>query len=56
LPDDCGHQIGGVLPSDEFETLEALVDEIERMSVIGIDAIGLGRGQQILQGISCELI
>jgi hypothetical protein len=29
LADDARQQIGGVLPSDQFETLEALVDEIK---------------------------
>jgi len=45
LVDDAGQQIGGVFPSDQVETLEALVDEIKRVSVIGIDTVGLGRGE-----------
>ena len=46
LADDAGQQIGGVFPSDQVETLEALVDEIKRVSGIGIDAVGLGSGEQ----------
>ena len=38
-----------MLPSDQVERLEALVDEIKRVSVIGIDAVGLGRGEQVGQ-------
>jgi hypothetical protein len=45
LVDDAGQQIGGVFPSEQVETLEALVDEIKRVSVIGIDTVGLGRGE-----------
>jgi hypothetical protein len=36
-----------VLPSDQVETLEALVDEIKRVSAIGKDAVGLGRDEKI---------
>jgi hypothetical protein len=46
LADNAGQQIGGVLPSDQVETLEALVDEIKRVSAIGKDAVGLGRDEK----------
>jgi hypothetical protein len=45
LADDAGQQIGSVLPSNQVEALETLVDEIKRVSVIGIDAVGLSRGE-----------
>ena len=49
LADDAGQQIGGVLPSDQVEKLEALVDEIKRVSAIGKDAVGLGRDEEVRQ-------
>jgi hypothetical protein len=39
-----------VLPTNEVKTLESFVDEIEGMSAIGKDTVGLGREQQIRQG------
>ena len=38
-----------MFPSDQVETLEALVDEIKRVSGIGIDPVGIGRGEQVRQ-------
>jgi hypothetical protein len=43
LADDRGQHIGRVLPTDEVEALECFVDEVERVSAISKDAIGLGR-------------
>src|ERR1700740_2124456 len=36
-----------MLPTDEVETFESLVDEIERVSAIGIGAVGLGCKEEI---------
>ena len=36
-------------PADEVEALEGLVDEVERMSAVGEDAIGFGGEQQVGQ-------
>ena len=36
-----------MLPADEVETLEGLVDEIERVSAIGVGAVRLGRKEEI---------
>ena len=42
-----GRQHGGsVLPADEVEALERLVDKVERMSAVGKGAVGLGRQQE----------
>ena len=47
LANHARQHVGGMLPADQIETLERLVDEIKRMSAIGVDAIGLGRKKQI---------
>ena len=36
-----------MLPADEVQTLEGLVDEIERVSAIGVGAVRLGRKEEI---------
>jgi hypothetical protein len=41
LADDKGQQVGGVLPADEVEALERFVYEVERVSAICKDAVGL---------------
>jgi hypothetical protein len=43
LADNRGQHIGRVLPTDEVKALECFVDEVERVSAIGKDAIGLSR-------------
>ena len=47
LADYARQHVGRMLPADEVETLEGLVDEVERVSAIGIGAVGLGRKEQI---------
>ena len=47
--DDEGQQVGRVSPADEVEALEGLVYEVERVSAIGKDAVGLGGQQQVSQ-------
>ena len=39
-----------MLPADQVEAFESLVDEIEQMPAIGIDAIRRGRDQKVGQG------
>ena len=39
-----------MLPADQVEALASLVDEVEQMPTIGIDAIRRGRDQQVGQG------
>ena len=46
-PTTLGSTSAGMLPADEIETLERLVDEVERMSGIGIGAVGLGGQEEI---------
>ena len=41
---------GRVLPTVEVKALECFVDEVERVSAISKDTIGLGREQQVCQG------
>ena len=51
----CGHHlahhgrqhVASLLPADEIEALEGLVDEVERMSAAGKGAIGLGVEQEV---------
>jgi hypothetical protein len=50
LADHRWQHIGCVLPTDEVEALECFVDEVERVSAIGKDAICLGREEQVRQG------
>jgi hypothetical protein len=47
LADDSRHQSRRVLPADQVEALERLVDEVERVSGIGEHPLGLGREQGI---------
>jgi len=47
LADDTRQHAGGMLPADDVETLESLVDEIQRVSATGIDTVRLGREQEI---------
>ena len=47
--DDEGQQVGRVRPADQVEAFEGLVDEVERVSAIGEDAVGLGGEQQVGQ-------
>jgi len=39
-----------MLPADDIQALERLIDEIERVSATGIDAVRLGRKQEIREG------
>ena len=39
-----------MLPSDQVQAFASLVDEVEQMPAIGIDAIRRGRDQKISQG------
>ena len=47
LADDCRQQRGSMLPADQVEALERLVDEIERVSVVGEGPLGLGGEQGV---------
>jgi hypothetical protein len=47
LADDSRHQSRRVLPADQVEALECLVDEVERVSGVGERTLGLGREQGI---------
>ena len=47
LADNTRQHGGRMLPTDEIETLEGLVDEVERVSSIGIGAVCLGRQQKV---------
>ena len=47
LTDDGRQHSRRVLPADQVEALERLVDEVERMSGIGERPLGLGREQGI---------
>ena len=49
LADHARQHIGGVVPNDEVETLEGLVDEVERVPAIGIGPVGLGRKEEICE-------
>jgi hypothetical protein len=45
---DQGRQHGAsVLPADEIEALEGLVDEVERVSAVGESTIRFGRDQEV---------
>jgi hypothetical protein len=39
-----------MLPSDQVEALERLVDEVERVSVVGEGPLGLGGEQGVGEG------
>jgi hypothetical protein len=47
LADYARQHIGRVLPADEVETLERLVDEIERVSTIGVGPVRLSRKEKL---------
>lgn len=49
LADDGRQHLGRILPADEIETLERLVDEVERVTAVRVYAVRLGRKQQICQ-------
>jgi hypothetical protein len=42
LADHARQHIGRIFPADDVNTFESLVDEIERLSAIGVGAIRLG--------------
>jgi len=47
LADDAGSRSAACCPSDQVETLEALVDEIKRCPPSAKDAVGLGRDEEV---------
>ena len=47
LADDGRQQRGRMLPADQVEALERLVDEVERVSAVGEGPFGLGREQGV---------
>ena len=47
LADYARQYIGRMLPADEVKTLERLVDEIERVSAIGVGTIRLDRKEEV---------
>src|SRR6266480_2208866 len=47
LSGDTRNEIARVLPSDQVETLEGFIDEIEGMPGIGKYAVGLRRQQEV---------
>ena len=47
LADDARQHVGRMLPADHVETLERLVDEVERVPAIRVGAVRLGREQQV---------
>ena len=49
LADDRRQQRGRMLPADQVQALESLVDEVERVSGVGERPLGLGREQDIGQ-------
>ena len=49
LADHARQHIGRMLPADDVETLESLVDEIERVPAIGVGAVRLGRKEEICE-------
>src|SRR5262249_59618587 len=49
LPDHARQHIGRMLPPDDVKTLESLIDEVERMSAIGVGAVRLGGKEEICE-------
>src|SRR6516162_2387406 len=49
LTDHARQHIGCMLPADDIETLESLVDEIERVAAIRVSAVGLGGKEKICE-------
>ena len=49
LADHARQHIGCMLPADDVKTLESFIDEIERMSAIGVRAVRLGGKEKICQ-------
>ena len=47
LTDDSGQHSRRVLPANQIEALERLVDEVERVSSVGVCPFGAGREQSI---------
>jgi hypothetical protein len=47
LADHARQYLGCMLPADEVKTLERLVDEIERVSAIGVGTVRLDRKEEI---------
>jgi hypothetical protein len=49
LTDHARQHIGRMLPADDVKTLESLIDEVERMSAIGVGAVRLGGKEEICE-------
>ena len=49
LTDHARQHIGCMLPADDIETLESLVDEIERVAAIRVSAVGLSGKKKICE-------
>src|SRR5271166_1546102 len=47
LADDARQHPGGIFPADEVKTLERLIDEIERVSSVGVGAVRLRSQEEI---------
>jgi hypothetical protein len=47
LTDDSGQHSLRVLPANQIGALERLVDEVERVSSVGVCPLGTGRDQRI---------
>jgi hypothetical protein len=49
LTNHARQHIGRILPADYVQTLERLIDEIERVPAIGLGAVRLGRQEEICE-------
>ena len=49
LTDHARQHVGRVLPADDLETLESLVDEIERVAAIGVSAVRFSGKKKICE-------
>ena len=48
-PDQRGQHRSGVLPPDQIEAFEGLVDEVQHVAAVGVDPLGAGHEQQLGQ-------
>ena len=48
-PDQRGQHRSGVLPADQVEAFQGLVDEVQHVAAVGVDPLGAGHEQQLGQ-------